>query len=720
MRILLAAHAGFCFGVKRTICLAQAAAKEYGQVFSLGPLIHNPQEVARLEGASVYAVNAFDDIPPGAPLLVRSHGLPPALFAEARRRGLAIIDATCPLVKKAQRLAQTLVETGHNLVIVGDRNHPEIIGTMGWAYNKAVLVANQEEAAALPFLKNLAVISQTTQSPALFAAVAEVLQKKTNCLTICDTICYATRKNQLAAAALAKEVEAVLVVGGKNSANTKKLAQICSSGGIPTYHLETADDLYTYPNLMNGTYQVVGLTAGASTPDWIIEEVIGKMSETEKIVVENQVLAEENKEATSCCCQAEQDCAACQEECGDTPCYAAGTEGADVQAPVVAAAEEAAAEAGEVEQSFADAYNDIKEVRRGARVKGVVVQVKPDELLVDIGGKSEGVLPASELTADDAANILDRFKVGDEIEVLILKRENQEGYPVLSKKRIDQELAWDKLAQAKADGEIITGKVLEVVKGGLLVDVGLRGFVPASLVALGYVEDLNAFVGKELRLKVIDCERGANKLVLSAKAVLREEAQKQKAETWATIKAGEVRRGVVRRLTNFGAFVDIGGVDGLLHVSEMAWYRVNHPSDILKEGDEIDVYILAVDTEKEKISLGLKQLIANPWSLAKDKYPEGAIIQAKVVRTAPFGAFLEVEPGVEGLVHISQLAHHRVEKTEDVVTPGQIVDVKVLSVDPEAKRISLSIKGATEPPVEPEAPPVEYSTDDAEAAAEEE
>ena len=265
-----------------------------------------------------------------------------------------------------------------------------------------------------------------------------------------------------------------------------------------------------------------------------------------------------------------------------------------------------------------------------------------------------------------------------------------------------------------------TGKVLEVVKGGLLVDVGLRGFLPASLVALGYVEDLNAFVGKELRLKVIDCERGANKLVLSAKAVLREEAQKQKAETWATIKAGEVRRGVVRRLTNFGAFVDIGGVDGLLHVSEMAWYRVNHPSDILKEGDEIDVYILAVDTEKEKISLGLKQLIANPWSLAKDKYPEGAIIQAKVVRTAPFGAFLEVEPGVEGLVHISQLAHHRVEKTEDVVTPGQIVDVKVLSVDPEAKRISLSIKGATEPPVEPEAPPVEYSTDNAEAATEEE
>ena len=351
----------------------------------------------------------------------------------------------------------------------------------------------------------------------------------------------------------------------------------------------------------------------------------------------------------------------------------------------------------------------MKEIRRGARVKGVVVQVKDDELLVDIGGKSEGVLSSSELSADDAKNIRERFKVGDEIDVLILRRENQEGYPVLSKKRVDQDIAWDKLAALKAEKAIVTGTVTDVVKGGVLVDVGLRGFVPASLLALGYVEDLNAYIGQELQMKIIECDKHSNKLILSAKAVLRSASKAQKEKTWAEVAEGQTRNGVVRRLTNFGAFVDIGGVDGLLHVSEMAWYRVNHPSDLLKEGDEIEVYILGVDAENEKISLGLKQLLPNPWELALEKYPVDSIISAKVMRTTTFGAFLEVEPGVEGLVHISQLANHRVEKTEDVVKPGDVVDVKVLAIDPEAKRISLSIKAATEPPVVEEAPAEEVA-----------
>ena len=286
--------------------------------------------------------------------------------------------------------------------------------------------------------------------------------------------------------------------------------------------------------------------------------------------------------------------------------------------------------------------------------------------------------------------------MGDEIDVLILRRENQEGYPVLSKRRVDQDIAWDRLAQLKTDKTVVSGAVTDVVKGGVLVDVGLRGFVPASLVSLGYVEDLSTYVGKELQMKIIECDKHSNKLVLSAKAVLRNASKQMKEKTWAEIEEGQTRHGVVRRLTNFGAFVDIGGVDGLLHVSEMAWYRVNHPSDLLKEGDELDVYILGVDQENEKISLGLKQLIPNPWSLAQDKYPVGCVITARVMRTTSFGAFLEVEPGVEGLVHISQMANHRVEKTEDVVRPGDVVNVKVLSVDPEAKRMSLSIKATLE------------------------
>ncbi|MEG1537866.1 MAG: 30S ribosomal protein S1 [Clostridiales bacterium] len=451
--------------------------------------------------------------------------------------------------------------------------------------------------------------------------------------------------------------------------------------------METAAELDI--NNVRGVKRL-GVTAGASTPDWIIEEVVEQMTELEK--TQECAVGEENIEKETCE----------HEDALDQAVVPAIEDQIVYQQPVAEAdaepgeeavlAEQGEAEEKSLEDTFAEEYGDMKEIRRGARVKGVVVQVKDDELLVDIGGKSEGVLSSSELTPDDAKNIHDRFAVGDEIDVLILRRENQEGYPILSKKRVDQDIAWDKLAQKKIDKEIVSGIVTEVVKGGVLVDVGLRGFVPASLVGLGYVEDLTAYIGKELQMKIIDCDKHNNKLVLSAKAVLRKASQSQKEKTWAEIAEGQTRHGVVRRLTNFGAFVDIGGVDGLLHVSEMAWYRVNHPADLLKEGDELDVFILGVDAENEKISLGLKQLTPNPWSLVAEKYPEGSVITAKVMRTTTFGAFLEVEPGVEGLVHISQMAHQRVEKTEDVVKPGDMVQVKVLSVDPEAKRMSLSIK----------------------------
>ncbi|MCL2678352.1 MAG: S1 RNA-binding domain-containing protein, partial [Clostridiales bacterium] len=305
-------------------------------------------------------------------------------------------------------------------------------------------------------------------------------------------------------------------------------------------------------------------------------------------------------------------------------------------------------------------------------------------------------------------------------------RETQEGSPILSKKRIDQESAWENVQKAKEEGRAVTGKIVEVVKGGLLADVGIRGFIPASLAALGFVDDLNPFVGRTVAMKVIECERQTNKLILSPKAVLKEESQKQKQAAWADLAEGQVRSGVVRRLTNFGAFIDVGGVDGLLHVSEMAWHRVNHPSDLLKEGDRLEVRVLSADPVKEKISLGLKQLLPNPWSLAVEKYPPGSVIKAKVMRTANFGAFLEVEPGVEGLVHISQLSHERQNKAEDAVKPGQIVDVKVLSVDPQAKKMSLSIRDvlpkpapAAEAAVAEEAAPLAEDAPAAEAVAEE-
>lgn len=693
MKLILAKNAGFCKGVRRGIGLAENALRVNPRVYTLGPLIHNPQEVERLASLGIIPVTEIGQATDG-PLVIRSHGAGPEVFKALKLAKQEFIDATCPLVKKVQLLAKDLTEKGHKLVILGNPDHPEVKGIYEWAGPDALIINSLEQAKGLDFYQNLAVVSQTTLNKRLFEEITGFLGEKTDRLTVHNTICNAVWERQEEVSALAGEVDVMLVIGGKNSSNTKMLADVCGSSGVPAYHMETADDI-DYRILIGK--EKVGIAAGASTPDWIIEEVYGKMSEFE-VREDSQELQNEEQSNLDATPVTEDSATVVIEE---RPVAAVEEEqlvtAVEEEQPVAAVIEDQPATAVEEEQSFADAYN-IKEVRRGARVKGIVVQVKNDELLVDIGGKSEGVLPANELIPDDAENIKERFAVGDEIEVLILKRENQEGYPVLSKKRIDQELAWEKLSKMQEDGQLVTGKVVEVVKGGLLVNVGIRGFIPASLVALGYVENLSEYIGKEMTLKIIDCDREKNKLVLSAKAVLKEEASKKKTETLATIEEGQTKRGVVCRLTSFGAFVDIGGVDGLLHVSEMAWHRVNVPSDILKVGDELDVYILSVDKENEKISLGLKQLIPNPWTLAKDKYAEGSVITAKVVRTAPFGAFLEVEPGVEGLVHISQLAHYRVEKTEDVVSPGEMVEVKVLSVDSDAKRISLSIKAATEPP----------------------
>lgn len=343
--------------------------------------------------------------------------------------------------------------------------------------------------------------------------------------------------------------------------------------------------------------------------------------------------------------------------------------------------------------SFAELFDHgIKDIHRGLCVQGTVVQVRDNELLVDIGSKSEGILPSNQLLPEEAENIKERFHVGDLIDVIVIRKENKEGYPVLSKRMVDVVQLWDKLSQAKEDGTPVSGKIVEAVKGGVLMDVGIRGFVPYSQIDTKFVEDVKEYLGKEMTAKVIECDKDKNRLLLSTKAVKLEEQQKQQEALWADIAEGQTRTGVVSRLTNFGAFIDLGGVDGLLHVSQMAWFRINHPSDILKEGDQIEVYVMGVDAEKKKISLGLKQLIPNPWSIAAEKYPVGSVVNVTIMRTAPFGAFAQLEPGVEGLIHISQLARTRVEKTEDVVAPGQTVDVKVLSIDAENKRLSLSIR----------------------------
>jgi len=627
MEVKKAARAGFCFGVKRAIDLALKARNENpGALFTLGPLIHNPQVVKLLSDKGIQVIEELAAAKEGT-LIIRSHGVEPEVLAAAEKKGLAVVDATCPFVKRAQQLARDLAEQGYTVVVVGDQDHPEVRGIVGWTSGHARVVENPEEAVRLPEFPRLGVIAQTTQPQANFEAVVEVLRQRNAEVKVFSTICHAVAKRQEAALDLARRVEVMVVVGGYESANTQKLTRLCLETGTPTYQIETAAELKA--EWFAGV-KVAGLTAGASTPDWIIEEVERRMKE----------LGEGN-EATQ-----------------------------------------------EMQPT------EVKPLRGGEIVKGVVVEINQNEVLVDVGAKSEGVIPLRELSCCEITSPHEVVSVGDEIDVWVVKAEDSEGRIILSKGRADAEKAWQELQVAFENGTPVEGTVREVVKGGLIVDLGVRAFLPASLVERGYVEDLSKYVGEKIACKVIELNRARKKVILSRKAVLEEEYQEKRKETLASLQEGAVVKGVVRRLTSFGAFVDIGGIDGLLHISEISYHRVNHPSEALNVGDVIEVKIIRVDQENEKISLSLKQVLPDPWENAATKYPVGSLVQAKVVRLVPFGAFVELEPGVEGLVHISHFADWHVARPEDVLSEGDVITVKVLNVDPAEKRIRLSLREA--------------------------
>ncbi|HHV64562.1 MAG TPA: bifunctional 4-hydroxy-3-methylbut-2-enyl diphosphate reductase/30S ribosomal protein S1 [Peptococcaceae bacterium] len=656
MRIKRAEKAGFCFGVKRAIEMAEKAAQT-GNTASLGPLIHNQQVVDYLASKGIKQIGAIQDLADGQQLVIRSHGVPPEIYAEAKARNIGIIDATCPFVQKAQRLAAEAAKDSY-VVVVGDRSHPEVIGILGWAGENSRAVETLEEARELPYYPRIAVLAQTTQPKSNFSAIAEELKKHTDQLIVHNTICSATEERQASAAKLAEDVDLMIVVGGRSSSNTRKLWAICAEK-TKTYLIETANELQ---EIWFEDAKSVGLTAGASTPDWIIEEVYKKMSE----------IMEKTNEAL--------DIAQAEPE-------------KNVVEPKEETVEENTAVNNEDEERTMESFeNELPKIYGGAIVKGTVVKITEEEVFVDIGWKSEGVIPIDELTATKVLDINDVVKVGDTLRAMVTKVENNEGYTVLSRKRVAEYEAKERLAKAAENKEEIQGKVTEVVKGGLVVDLGMRGFIPASQIELGFVEDLNKYIGKTLRLRIIEFDPNKKKLVLSQKAILAEEQIAKREQLLQSLKEGDVVKGIVRRLTNFGAFVDLGGIDGLLHVSDMAFSRVNNPADLVKVDDEVEVQVLSVDREKGRISLGLKQLREDPWARVGEKYPLNSIVQGRVVRIAPFGAFVQLEDGVDALVHISQLSDRRVAKVEDVVQVGEIISAKVIECKPEEKRISLSIK----------------------------
>lgn len=690
MEVIRAECAGFCFGVKRALKLArEAVAKKGGSWFSLGPLIHNPQVVAELAEQGVRVVTSLAEVPRGGGVIISSHGTAPETYQEAKKRGIALVDATCPFVRRVQRLAQNLSEQGHQVVVVGDAGHPEVKSIVRGTGENVIVVRDAEEAKNLPPAPKTGVVAQTTQQEENLRQVVQVLHSWRGEVVAHNTICHATRERQEAARKLAEKVDVMLVIGGYGSANTRNLVEICRQTGTPTYHLEESKELNPY--WFQGA-QRVGVTAGASTPDWIIEEVIKKMTEMEQKKEWAQEEALGAPEAPASTFEAGTGYAE-TESSPLVPPEEAGPEKEEAFAPSEG---EFTGEGGEVETEapWEETADGLKKLRRGEIITGTVVQVGEEGVLVDTGGKSEGIIPFAELSPRELGRLEETLSAGEKISVYVLRTEDEEGRPVFSKKRADRKLAWGHLEEAYHTGEKIEAEVVEVVKGGLLVDVGVRGFVPSSQVERGYVENLSDYLGKVLFLRVIELDRGKNKVVLSRKVVLEEEQEQRRQQTWETLEKGQLRKGIVRRLTNFGAFVDLGGVDGLLHVSQISWGRVEHPRDVLKEGEEIEVIVLGVDRERGRVSLGLKQLQPNPWETAASRYQVGSIVPGKVLRLAPFGAFVEVEPGIEGLVHISQLAEKRVERVEEAVAVGEEIPVKVLSIDEKAQRISLSLKEA--------------------------
>lgn len=652
----MASKAGFCFGVKRAIEIAQQTAKDIsGPVYTYGPIIHNEQVVNKLREQGINKIGNMEDEIPGN-LIIRSHGVEPQVFEKATTIGHQVVDATCPFVGRVQQLVRELGTDGYQVVVVGDRDHPEVQGIVGWSEGKAIVVENATEAEQIDGYNRIGVVAQTTQPEANFNQVVRTLQNKGAEVKVCNTICSATGERQKAALELAEKVDVMIVVGGTSSANTGKLTKLCKSTGTTTYQVETAAELKA--QWFDGVKRA-GLTAGASTPSWVIEEVVNRMSELgEKMEgVQEETMQEGMNEAM-----------------------------------------------------------EVKTLRKGELVSGTVVQINNDEILVDVGAKSEGVVPIREL-ASYKADPQEVVKVGDKIDVIVIKAEDEEGRIILSKERADVQKNWAKLQADMENNTVVDGVVREVVKGGLIVDVGVRAFLPASLVDVGYVEDLSKYLNETIKVRIIEMNDNRKKVVLSRKVVLEEEQTKARVELFQKIEEGHTVKGTVRRLTDFGAFVDIGGVDGLLHISEMAWYRVNHPSDVVSVGDEIEVKVLKVDRENEKVSLGLKQVLPNPWDNVEEKYAVGSVVPAKVVRLAPFGAFVQLEAGVEGLVHISHLAEQHVEKPEDVVSEGQEINVKILSVDPAEKRIRLSIREVNREPKpqrQPKKPqeqkPMQYQT----------
>ena len=636
MSVVLAKSAGFCYGVRRAVELAERTAEEGRPCVMLGSIIHNKDVIARLAEKGLTAVERPEDVPEGSAVIIRSHGEGRAVYDQLRARGVEILDATCPNVTHIHQIVAQAEEMGRHPVIVGTPDHPEVTAIAGWCSHPVVVsgaeelekwLVQDEKRRNLP----LTFVSQTTSTRKIWDDCVKKAKKECTNAEFFDTICGATSKRQEEAHRLAQQCSLMVVIGDGKSSNTKRLAEICRESCPDVRLIERAADLE--PSALSQA-NVVGITAGASTPAWIIKEVYDKMSD------ENM----------------------------------------------------------EIEKSFAEMLEEsIKTLNTGDKVKGKVVAITPTEIEVELGVKYPGYIPLSELSDDPSVKPEDVVKVGDEIETYVMLVSDRDCMVKLSKKRLDMVKGWEEIEAAKDNETVMEGFVTEDNKGGVVVSVkGVRVFVPASQTGLPRETPMSELVKQKVRLIITEVNRARRRVVGSISRVTRAERAAAAEKVWAEIEEGKHYTGTVKSLTSYGAFVDIGGVDGMVHISELSWSRIKHPSEVVKVGDTVDVYVISADKEKKKISLGMKDHSQDPWSVFTSTYQVGDVANVRIVKLMTFGAFAEIVPGVDGLIHISQIADHRIEKPGDVLAEGDKVDVKITAIDMDNQKVSLSIRALLE------------------------
>ena len=629
MQIILAKTAGFCFGVNRAVKLTYELLEQGRPVATLGPLIHNPQVVEDLESKGAITCDSVDDVPDGCEVVIRSHGVGQSVYDKISTRRLAYHDATCPFVTKIHKIAARAGADGAMLLVAGDAKHPEVQGIVGHTTGKVEVFANLAELEKLlPELtqqKSIFAVAQTTFNVQSWETCKEFLKNQCTNAKIFDTICNATWARQQEAEDLSQKCDHMVVIGGHHSSNTQKLLQVAARH-TKAINVETADELDK--DWLNGA-RIVGVTAGASTPSSIIEEVLNCMSEEirDDMSFEEMLAASEAK-----------------------PLYA------------------------------------------GKIVKAKVISVSPTECVVGIdGSKHTGIVKLSEMSHDPNAKMEDLVKVDDELDLVVVKTNDQEGVDTLSRVRFEAQKGMKDVSEAAENGTVMEGDVMEANKGGVVVNVkGVRVFVPRSQATMRRDEDYTKLVGQHVKLVITEC--AGRKIVGSINKVTAEENKAKRDEFWKNVEVDKQYTGVVKSLTSYGAFVDIGGVDGLCHISELSWNNIKHPSEVVSVGDTIEVYVKSYDPDNQKVSLGYKKEEDNPWEKLKNEYPIGSEFEAPVVSITKFGAFVRILPGIDGLVHISEISNERVNKVSDVLKVGDMVKVKLINVDFDRKRISLSMK----------------------------